>query len=75
MPDIEKVIKGFEYCEMEGDCKDCPYYGVSFCMDKRDLDALELLKSMQNRPENANRCVCCGAIIPEGRQVCPQCAK
>ena len=22
---------------------------------------------------NANRCVCCGAIIPEGRQVCPSC--
>ena len=20
-----------------------------------------------------NRCVCCGAIIPEGRQVCPVC--
>lgn len=22
---------------------------------------------------NDNRCVCCGAIIPEGRQVCPVC--
>lgn len=22
---------------------------------------------------NADRCVCCGEIIPEGRQVCPQC--
>lgn len=21
----------------------------------------------------AERCVCCGAVIPEGRQVCPQC--
>lgn len=21
------------------------------------------------------RCVCCGAIIPEGRQYCPNCAK
>lgn len=20
-----------------------------------------------------DRCVCCGAIIPEGRMVCPQC--
>lgn len=20
-----------------------------------------------------NRCMCCGAIIPEGRQVCPNC--
>lgn len=22
-----------------------------------------------------NRCVCCGAIIPEGTQVCPKCTK
>ncbi len=22
-----------------------------------------------------NRCVCCGAIIPEGRQVCPKCER
>lgn len=22
---------------------------------------------------NDNRCVCCGQIIPEGRQVCPVC--
>ena len=20
-----------------------------------------------------NSCICCGAIIPEGRQICPQC--
>ena len=24
---------------------------------------------------NENRCVICGAIIPEGRQVCPNCEK
>ena len=22
---------------------------------------------------NENRCVCCGAIIPEGRQICKKC--
>lgn len=22
---------------------------------------------------DADRCVCCGQIVPEGRQVCPQC--
>ena len=22
---------------------------------------------------NDNRCICCGAQIPEGRQVCPEC--
>lgn len=24
---------------------------------------------------NEERCVCCGAVIPEGRQYCPVCAK
>ena len=24
---------------------------------------------------DSERCVCCGEIIPEGRQVCPQCEK
>ena len=27
------------------------------------------------RGTGENRCVCCGEVIPEGRQVCPQCAK
>ena len=22
---------------------------------------------------DADRCICCGEIVPEGRQVCPQC--
>lgn len=26
-----------------------------------------------NKPENVNRCVSCGEIIPEGKQVCPRC--
>ena len=25
--------------------------------------------------DNAERCVCCGEIIPEGRQICPACEK
>lgn len=25
--------------------------------------------------DDTNRCVCCGEIIPEGRQVCPTCEK
>ena len=24
---------------------------------------------------NDNTCVCCGAYVPEGRQVCPECEK
>ena len=25
--------------------------------------------------KNSDRCVCCGEVVPEGRQVCPQCEK
>ena len=27
------------------------------------------------KADNADRCVCCGEIIPEGRQVCPNCER
>lgn len=37
--------------------------GSNFAKIKRHID---------NMPE---RCVCCGEIIPEGRQVCPQCER
>lgn len=33
------------------------------------------LVEIQEKQSGENRCVCCGEIIPEGRQVCPQCAK
>ena len=29
----------------------------------------------RRRMAGPERCVCCGEIIPEGRQVCPQCEK
>lgn len=29
----------------------------------------------QTAPDNAEHCVCCGDVIPEGRQVCPKCEK
>lgn len=37
------------------------YYGVCVARDPRSSDT-------------DNRCVCCGDVIPEGRQVCPNCA-
>lgn len=37
--------------------------------------AAESLKNVIDAFENADRCVCCGEIVPEGRQVCPGCAK
>lgn len=35
--------------------------------------AAESLKNVIGAFENADRCVCCGEIVPEGRQVCPGC--
>lgn len=28
-----------------------------------------------SRKQPQNTCVCCGALIPEGRQICPKCEK
>lgn len=36
---------------------------------------LQQLKGTRLEIPTENRCVCCGAIIPEGRQVCPNCER
>ena len=33
----------------------------------------EMRDYIERRPSPADRCVCCGEIIPEGRMVCPNC--
>lgn len=49
------------------------YYGLSdmshdaIYLSHKIRDDIQLYRT----PEN--RCVCCGEIIPEGRQVCPNC--
>lgn len=32
-------------------------------------------KCLRKWESGVNTCVCCGEIIPEGRQVCPKCEK
>lgn len=36
-----------------------------------------ILEKVRNEiaAERADRCACCGAVIPEGRQVCPKCER
>ena len=50
MPDIDKVIKGFECCVLPHDCSDdCPYSNTnSFCTNSLHKDALELLKELKS---------------------------
>lgn len=48
-----------------------------------DTEVDELLKMLKQQPatltvcgaDEADVCVCCGEIVPEGRQVCPTCEK
>ena len=44
--------------------------------NKRDYSGKEknTLESRAKRTaDNAEHCICCGAVIPEGREVCPTC--
>lgn len=31
------------------------------------------VSSIDGHMDNAEHCICCGEVIPEERQVCPQC--
>lgn len=50
---------------------------INNCGDKveaiRKYKIKLLYKKLYNLDEDINRCVCCGEVIPEGRQVCPKC--
>lgn len=40
-----------------------------------DPAAEETINAINDATGPVNRCVCCGSVIPEGRQVCPACEK
>ena len=53
------------YRHVYGDGKYCSSYACTECWN-REMEV--------SRPaSNAETCICCGAEIPEGRQVCPAC--
>ena len=54
-------------------CRVCGAFGIrGYIME----DVAELKKKYtEGAEENAERCISCGEIIPEGRQVCPKCEK
>lgn len=67
---ISENIEPYCYCgaKMDGDViKSMKRAGDSA------KNVTESLKNVINAFENADRCVCCGEIVPEGRQVCPGC--
>lgn len=42
-------------------------------MSKRVDKSSNIQPNTNTVESNANTCVCCGEVIPEGRQVCPNC--
>lgn len=45
--------------------------GSEYCADDHNRKVEAALEN--DIGANADRCVCCGDVIPEGRQVCPAC--
>lgn len=83
MPETQRKIMdimcdAWEDCR-ESNCTDCPdrpkeYMRIMECVALKYSRLLYKAGFRQaEQPENAERCVVCGEIIPEGRQVCPQC--
>ena len=55
--------------------------GVDICTRRKSFGTVQFPSCGMDKPyskqmtiaDNADRCVCCGDVIPEGRQVCPKC--
>lgn len=60
-----------EICKQQIHCLSCPLSVLRTGKDCRELTHKELIELVVREPDNL--CVCCGAQIPEGTQVCPQC--
>lgn len=54
-------------------CKDFEYNSIDSLTGQEYKPRKSRTKLPQISIENADTCVCCGEIIPEGRQVCPKC--
>lgn len=59
-------LKGYDTCWGTREQEPCTCKG-----DRSKCDFYEHVR----KENEANTCVCCGAIIPEGRQICPKCEK
>ncbi len=58
-------------CKQQIHCLSCPLSVRITGKDCRTLTHKELIKMTVREPDNL--CVICGAIIPEGRMICPIC--
>ena len=70
--DIEKAeaVVLCEDCYLHGHCIAEIAYNTARMPDSKMFCAVGKKKS-----DNAEYCICCGEVIPEGRQVCPYCER
>jgi hypothetical protein len=82
--EAENLINGIEDDELRLICKlkFIDLRSWNYIANKMHYDRSTVYKKYRKfaggervRKTNDNRCVCCGEIIPEGRQVCPSCEK
>jgi hypothetical protein len=60
--------------DCSGACEWCKEHDYSEACVPLLQSEIKKLRQMQPKEEaKAETCVCCGAVIPEGRQVCPSC--
>ena len=69
MTDYDRIIRRITEQIKTCDEEDADWIYVPVWMGKKILKVMKEHKWMGNE----NRCVCCGEVIPEGRQVCPGC--
>jgi hypothetical protein len=53
----------------------CELTGHTCYLDDLPLTVMDDCPLKDDVYDNANRCVCCNAVIPEGRQICPNCER
>lgn len=48
---------------------------VFLTREEAEAELIKRENKPHTAPDNAEHCICCGDVIPEGRQVCPKCEK
>ncbi len=60
-------------------CEECRLHGTCIVEDAfntaRMPDSKMFCAVGKRKIDNAEHCICCGEVIPEGRQVCPYCER
>lgn len=78
MEELEKAIKRLEALRDESYFKANQGRHPNYSANKQGQytayhKAIEIIKAALRKETDVPGCVACGAVIPEGRQVCPKC--